>query len=206
MKFNDLVTLSKKDARDNDNIEALKERYLDLVDQQKESIKSLKGVFENKFNKELQTILDMNQEIKHHVEDGVVRIRFGDGNISLEVRNETHNGGIFSVKKKITMKRGDKTDFKIIELAPLFPNGFNLTIPDSFVAPISQGVNLSITQIQDLKYEINLIEKNIEVFSTVPKLIYYVYKTSKVGNGKANENESLELMLDRAIETTDLFK
>lgn len=205
MKFNDLAALSRKDAEDNDGVDGLKEVYLNLVDKQKESVQFLKNVIAKKFDEELKSILDNNAEVKYRFEDGVFYIQFGDGNITLEARNEVNNNDIFSVKKKITMKRGEKADFKFIELSPVFQHGLDLRVKDSFVAPISQGVNLDIAKIQEMKYEIKLIERNIENFSSVPKLLYYVYKGTKQGNGKANENENLGLMLDQAIATTTLF-
>lgn len=205
MKFSDLSELSRKDAEDNNGVDALKKLYLNLVEKQKESVNFLKNVIAKKFDYDLKAIFDNNVEVEYSCEDGVFYIQFGGGNITLEVHNQINND-VFSVKKKIMMKRGDKTDFKFIELCPIFPYGLDLRIKDSFVAPISQGVNLDIAQIQDMKHEIKLIERNIENFSSVPKLLYYVYKGSKDGNGKINENENLELMLDQAVATTTLFK
>ena len=206
MKFNDLAALSKKDAEDNESVEALKQRYLELIAKQKVSFESLKSLIVKKFDEELKSILDMNQEIKHHTENDVVYIRFEGGNISIQVRNRPINADFFSVKKEFTFNRGDKTDFKFIELSPVFPHEIKITKPESFVNSINQGDSFNTSQIQDMKREIRVIEKNIETLSTVPKLKYYVHKGSKLGNGNINENESLELMLDQAIATSHIFK
>lgn len=205
MKFKDLAELSRKDAEESIDVEEIKMNYLGLVSKQKETIKSLKSIIKSKFDGDLKSILDMNQEIKYRTEDDITYIQFGDGNISLEVRNETHNGDNYSVKKRITMKRGEKTDFMFIQLSPVFTYGYNPSMPESFVDLISKGGSLDIQQIQDIKREYKIIEKNIDVLSSSLPYKYYVFKNTNIGNGKVNESENLEEMLDRAIALTNMF-
>lgn len=205
MKFSDLANLSNKDAKENASVQTIKEDYLKAVEEQNKSIQSLHRILISKFDGELNDLLNSNQEIKFQKENDIISIQFGAGDISIEIKDCKKRPGDFGIKKMVTMKRGSKSNYMYLELAPVFGHGHNVESLTNYVDLINRGEDLNIQQIQDLKSEYKKIKINIEVLSSSLPLKYYVYKSKKEGNGKANESQSLEEMLDRAISASQIF-
>ena len=205
MKFADLVSLSQKDDQENANVGELKDNYMTALANRDKAVKSKWRTLDSIFDNELQDLINSNFEITHEIKDENIVIKFGSGNISLELGPSGRLFDEYAIQKKLFMKRGDKTDFTFIELAPAFPYGTKISKDKKFVDAINKGTNLSIQEIQELKQEIERINKDIEMLSNSLPHKYYVFKTNKADCGKANQSEKLEEILDRAIAMSDIF-
>lgn len=205
MKFADLVSLSQRDDQENANVDELKDNYMNALTNRDKAVKSRRQILQSIFDSELQDLLVSNFEITNEIKDENIVIKFGNGNISLEIGPSGKLFDEYAIQKKLSMRRGDKTDFTFIELAPVLPYGTKISKDKNFVGLINKEADLSIQQIQELKQEIEKINKDIEVLNNSLPYSYYVFKTTKADCGKANQSDKLEEILDRAIATSGIF-